>query len=67
MTIITPIMENNDLVLLDKNTYKLMLDAFEQTKIFAMLKEADEDINNGIKGEPMDEVFARIKNKNGKV
>jgi len=59
-------MENDDFVLLSKVTYNIMLDAFEQAQISAMLKEADEDITNGVQGEPMDVVFARIKAKNGK-
>ena len=58
-------MENKDMVLLDKKSYELMLDAFEQAQVYAMLKEADEDISHGIHGEPMNVVIARIKT-NGK-
>jgi hypothetical protein len=68
MTTITPIIENKDLVLLDKKTYVLMLDAFEQAQIFTMLKQADKEIiNDQTQGDPIDEVFARIKSKNAKV
>lgn len=68
MTGITPIMENNDFVLLDRKNYLMMLDAFEQAQIFSMLKEADDEIiTNQTQGKPLDEVIARIKQQNGKV